>query len=153
MPPTTENNQIQSPEQKPLLRLIPLDDAVVLPNMGVTITVDVGDDERVVLVPRHENEFLEVGTIGEVSERVRLPGGADQRPVLAGDGDGASSARQADLLGDLSDRAHVDELVVVARDEHHSLVLPDVDRERDPHVGKHDGVIQRDQSQERLLLG
>src|SRR6516165_8668416 len=75
MPPTTENNQIQSPQHRPLLRLIPLDDTVVLPNMGVTITVDVGDDERVVLVPRHENEFLEVGTIGEVSERVRLPGG------------------------------------------------------------------------------
>ena len=27
------------------------------------------------LVPRHENEFLEVGTIAEVSEQVRLPGG------------------------------------------------------------------------------
>src|SRR6516225_3823043 len=77
MPPTLENNQIQSPEQKPLLRLIPLDDAVVLPNMGVTLTADVGDDERVVLVPRHEDEFLEVGTIGEVSERGRLPGGGD----------------------------------------------------------------------------
>src|SRR6516162_7105795 len=77
MPPTTENNQIQSPQQRPLLRLIPLDDTVVLPNMGVTITVDVGDDERVVLVPRHEDEFLEVGTIGEVSERGRLPGGGD----------------------------------------------------------------------------
>src|SRR5262249_17373207 len=42
-----------------------------------TLTVDVGEDERVVLVPRHENEFLEVGTIGEVSERGRLPGGGD----------------------------------------------------------------------------
>ncbi len=30
--------------------------------MGITLTVDVGEDERVVLVPRHENEFLEVGT-------------------------------------------------------------------------------------------
>src|SRR6516162_3506137 len=77
MPPTLENNQIQAPEQKPLLRLIPLDDTVVLPNMGVTVTVDVGNDERVVLVPRHEDEFLEVGTIGEVSERGRLPGGGD----------------------------------------------------------------------------
>jgi len=41
-----------------MLRLIPLEDTVVFPNMGVTLTVDVGDDERVVLVPRHENEFL-----------------------------------------------------------------------------------------------
>ena len=57
------------------LRLIPLDDTVVFPNMGITLTVDVGDDERVVLVPRHENEFLEVGTIAEVTEQIRLPGG------------------------------------------------------------------------------
>jgi ATP-dependent Lon protease len=61
------------PKQR--LRLIPLDDTVVFPNMGITLTVDVGDDERVVLVPRHENEFLEVGTIAEVSELIRLPGG------------------------------------------------------------------------------
>lgn len=58
-----------------MLRLIPLDDTVVMPSMGITLTVDVGDDERVVLVPRHEGEFLEVGTIAEVSDRVRLPGG------------------------------------------------------------------------------
>ncbi len=67
--------QIQPSEPKPLLRLIPLDDTIVFPNMGITLTVDVGEDERVVLVPRHENEFLEVGTIGEVSEQIRLPGG------------------------------------------------------------------------------
>jgi len=58
-----------------VLRLIPLDDTVVFPNMGITLTIDVGDDERVVLVPRHENEFLEVGTIAEVTEQIRLPGG------------------------------------------------------------------------------
>jgi ATP-dependent Lon protease len=57
------------------LRLIPLDDTVVFPNMGITLTVDVGDDERVVLVPRHEGEYLDVGIVAEVSERVRLPGG------------------------------------------------------------------------------
>ena len=27
------------------LRLIPLDDTVVFPNMGITLTVDVGDDD------------------------------------------------------------------------------------------------------------
>src|SRR6516165_1260282 len=77
MPPTTENNQIQSPQHRPGLRVIPLDDTVVLPSMAITLTVDVGDDERVALVPRHENELLEVGTIAEVTERVRLPGGGD----------------------------------------------------------------------------
>ncbi len=72
-----------SPESKPLLRLIPLDDTVVFPNMGITLTVDVGDDERVVLVPRHENEFLEVGTVAEVSERIRLPGGGHAVAISA----------------------------------------------------------------------
>src|SRR5579871_1158575 len=61
--------------RKSVLRLIPMDDTVVFPNMGITLTVEVEDDERVVLVPRHENEFLEVGTIAEVDDRVRLPGG------------------------------------------------------------------------------
>ena len=76
MPSPAENNQIQpSQRPKPLLRLIPLDDTVVFPSMSITLTVDVGDDERVVLVPRHEYEFVEVGVVAEVSERVRLPGG------------------------------------------------------------------------------
>ncbi len=75
MPSPANQHQIQPSAPKPLLRLIPLDDTVVFPNMGITLTIDVGDDERVVLVPRHENEFLEVGTIGEVSEQIRLPGG------------------------------------------------------------------------------
>ncbi len=58
-----------------LLRLIPLDDVVVFPNMGLTLAIDVDDEERVVLVPRHDNEYVKVGTVAEVSDRVRLPGG------------------------------------------------------------------------------
>ena len=57
------------------LLLIPLDDTVVFPNMNVTISADVGDEERVLLVPRHEGEYARVGTVAEVAERVRLPGG------------------------------------------------------------------------------
>ena len=34
------------------LLLVPLDDTVVFPNMSVTLTVDVGDEDRVLLVPR-----------------------------------------------------------------------------------------------------
>src|SRR5260370_7289601 len=78
MAPTTPSPSQDPKSQdrpKPVLRLIPLDDTVVFPSMGITLTVDVGDDERVVLVPRHENEFLDVGTIAEVSEQIRLPGG------------------------------------------------------------------------------
>ncbi|MEA2298872.1 MAG: ATP-dependent Lon protease [Solirubrobacteraceae bacterium] len=58
------------------LRLIPLEDTVVFPGMGITLTVAVGSDERVVLVPRHDGEFADVGIVAEVSERVRLPVGA-----------------------------------------------------------------------------
>jgi ATP-dependent Lon protease len=57
------------------LLLIPLEDNIVFPNMSVTLTVDVGDDERVFLVPVHEGEFAKVGTVAEVSGVMRLPGG------------------------------------------------------------------------------
>jgi ATP-dependent Lon protease len=75
MPSPSDKPTIQPSPPTPRMRLIPLDDTVVFPNMGITLTIDVGEDERVVLVPRHENEFLEVGTIAEVSEQIRLPGG------------------------------------------------------------------------------
>ncbi len=57
------------------LRLIPLDDTVVFPGMSITLTVAIGEDERVALVPRHESAFAEVGVIARVVDRVRLPGG------------------------------------------------------------------------------
>jgi ATP-dependent Lon protease len=59
------------------LLLVPIDDVVVFPGMSLTLAVDAGDEERVLLVPRHEQEFAAVGTVAEVSERVRLPGGAN----------------------------------------------------------------------------
>src|SRR3972149_5112747 len=55
--------------------LVPLDDLVVFPSMNVTLTVDVGDEERVLLVPKHEDEYAKVGTVAEVTDRIRLPGG------------------------------------------------------------------------------
>src|SRR3712207_1371337 len=57
------------------LLLVPLDDTVVFPGMTVTLAVDVGEEPRVLLVPRRENEFSDVGTVAEVVEKVRLPGG------------------------------------------------------------------------------
>src|SRR5438270_6734192 len=44
--------------------------------MTVTISAEVGDEERVLLVPRHEGDYASVGTVAEVGDRVRLPGGA-----------------------------------------------------------------------------
>src|SRR5436190_1678704 len=57
------------------LLLVPLDDVVVFPGMSLTLAIDAGDEERVLLVPRHEQEFAGVGTVAEVTDRVRLPGG------------------------------------------------------------------------------
>ncbi len=102
----SENTTIQSPEPGPRLRLIPLDDTVVFPNMGITLTIDVGDDERVVLVPRHENEFLEVGTIAEVSEKIRLPGGG-RAVSLSGEHRALIGAAETGPSGEL--RVEVDE--------------------------------------------
>src|SRR5580692_11293688 len=93
-------------ESKPRLRLIPLDDTVVFPNMGITLTVDVGEDESVVLVPRHENEFLEVGTIAEVSEQIRLPGGG-RAVAISGEHRALIGAAQTGPSGEL--RVEVDE--------------------------------------------
>jgi ATP-dependent Lon protease len=53
-----------------------LDDAVVFPGMSLTLAADAGEEERVLLVPRHEGEFASVGIVAEVADRVRLPGGA-----------------------------------------------------------------------------
>ena len=55
--------------------LIPLEDTVVFPNMTVTLPLDTGDDALVLLVPRHEGEYAKVGTVAEVVESGRLPGG------------------------------------------------------------------------------
>jgi ATP-dependent Lon protease len=74
--------------------------------MGITLTIDVGDDERVVLVPRHENEFLEVGTIAEVSEQLRLPGGG-HAVALSGEHRALIGAAQTGPEGEL--RVEVDE--------------------------------------------
>ena len=55
--------------------LIPLEDAVVFPNMSITLPIDVGDEQRVLLVPTHEGEYAKVGVVAEVTERARLPRG------------------------------------------------------------------------------
>jgi ATP-dependent Lon protease len=56
------------------LRIIPLDDTVVFPGMPITVTVDIGAEDRVLLVPKHENSYAKVGIVAEVAERVRLAG-------------------------------------------------------------------------------
>jgi len=56
------------------LRIIPLDEEVVFPGMPVTLSVNVGGDTHVLLVPRQDKTYANVGVVAEVSERVRLAG-------------------------------------------------------------------------------
>src|SRR5438046_7763334 len=88
------------------LLLVPLEDTVVFPNMNVTVPVDVGDEARVLLVPRHEGEYAKVGTVAEVAERVRLPGGVEA-VALVGLHRGIAGAAHTDPQGRL--RVEVEE--------------------------------------------
>src|SRR5215216_6273190 len=92
----------------PSLLLIPLDDTVVFPNMNVTLTVDTEGEERVLLVPRHDNEYAAVGTVAEVLETVRLPGGV-RAVALNGLHRAVIGAASSDAAGQL--RAEVEEIV------------------------------------------
>src|SRR4051812_31294307 len=75
--------------------------------MSATLTIDVGDDEdRVLLVPRHEGEFASVGTVAEVVDRVRLPGGA-RAVELMGLHRGIAGAARTGASGEL--RVQVEE--------------------------------------------
>jgi len=88
------------------LLLIPLEDSVVFPHMTVTLTVDTAGEERVLLVPNHENEYASVGTVAEVVESVRLPGGG-RAVVLNGLHRGVLGAAESDSRGRL--RVEVEE--------------------------------------------
>ncbi len=82
------------------LLLIPLDDTVVFPTMDVTLPVDTADEERVLLVPRHDGEYAKVGTIAQVGESVRLPGGG-RAAQLSGVSRGVVGAGSSDAQGRL----------------------------------------------------
>src|SRR3954449_5390088 len=82
------------------LLLIPLDDTVVFPTMDVTLPVDTGDEDHVLLIPRHEGEYASVGTIARVADRVRLPGGG-RGATFEGVARGVAGAAQNDPIGNL----------------------------------------------------
>src|SRR6266511_1331336 len=97
------------------LLLVPLDDAVVFPGMTVTLALDLPEEERVLLVPRTDGEFASVGTVAEIVERMRVPGGGSA-VVLQGLHRGIPGAAQTDSAGTLRVEVtpHLDE---DARDE------------------------------------
>src|SRR4051795_2671482 len=59
------------------LPLIPIEDSVVFPGMTATLAIDVGDADRVFLVPRHGAELGSVGTVAQVADRMKIPGGIE----------------------------------------------------------------------------
>src|ERR1700744_912802 len=63
-------------------RLVPLDDAIVFPTVTATLPIDVGEDERVFLIPRRDGEFGRVGVIAEVVEHGRSRRGAPVATVV-----------------------------------------------------------------------
>ena len=82
------------------LRLVDLDETVAFPSMTVTLPVDVGDDARVFLVPRHGADYAAVGVVAEVVKQMRLPGGG-QAAVLTGLYRGVAGAARSDPAGHL----------------------------------------------------
>jgi ATP-dependent Lon protease len=82
------------------LLLVPLDDAIVFPGMTATLAIDAADEQRVLLVPRTDGEFATVGTVAEVHEHLRIPGGGNA-VVLQGLHRGVPGAAQTDSAGKL----------------------------------------------------
>jgi ATP-dependent Lon protease len=82
------------------LLLVALDDVVVFPNMNVTLPVEVGDEERVLLVPKRDGAYASVGTVAVVTDRVRLPGGGSA-VALEGLHRGLAGAAETDVQGRL----------------------------------------------------
>ena len=82
------------------LPLIPLDDVVVFPGMNLTLAIDAGAEDEVLLVPRTGDEFAAVGTVAEVHDRLELPGGASA-VTLEGVRRGVAGAARTDLDGTL----------------------------------------------------
>jgi len=64
------------------LLLVPLDEAIVFPSVTATLSIDVGDEEQVFLLPRREGEFARVGVIADVVERGQSPRGETVATVV-----------------------------------------------------------------------
>ncbi len=82
------------------LLLVPLDDVLIFPGMTATLALDLGEEDRVLLVPRTDGEFASVGVVAEVLERMRVPGGG-QAVTVQGLHRGTPENARTDGAGDL----------------------------------------------------
>src|SRR5690349_5882075 len=85
-------------------RLVPLDDAIVFPTVTATLPIDVGEDERVFLIPRRDGEYGRVGVVAEVVEHGTSRRGVPVATVV-GLHRGIAGAAQA---GEDTDALHVE---------------------------------------------
>jgi ATP-dependent Lon protease len=92
------------------LKLISLDDNIVFPGMPVTLSANVGNEKRVLLMPKRGSDYAKVGVVAEVSERVKLPG-RGFAVSLVGLHRGIPGAAQTDRDGQL--RVDVEEVTDV----------------------------------------
>ena len=113
-------------------------------------------DERAVLALQLAGpavDGLGVGSILDLDVQLARPkgrggvGGAGDAAVQAGQHDRVPAAGQAHVLADVGDGADVRELVLVARDEQDTLLVADVDRQRQRHRREDDDVLEGDQQQ------
>jgi ATP-dependent Lon protease len=82
------------------LLLVPLDDSIVFPGMTVTLALDLGEESRVLLVPRTNGEFAAVGTVAEVVDQIQLPGGV-RAVTVEGSARATAGAAHTDSGGNL----------------------------------------------------
>jgi ATP-dependent Lon protease len=87
-------------ENQENLILVPLEDSILFPGMTATVAVETGEEQRVLLVPRTDGEFASVGTVADVVERMRIPGGGSAA-VLEGVARGVPGAAHTDTSGTL----------------------------------------------------
>ncbi len=110
------------------LLLIPLDDSILFPGMSATIAADVGDAERVFVLPRTGGEYGRVGTVAEVAEKGRLPGGVDVVTLtglhrgVAGVGDAEADGRLTIDVDEVEDAVPTDERVRGLEREYRAVV-------------------------------
>jgi ATP-dependent Lon protease len=102
--------------------LIPLDDALVFPGVSATLSMDVGEEDRVFLLPEHEGEYGRVGVVAEVVERGRSRRGSPAATVV-GLHRGLAGAAIAGEDGDGSLRIEVQEVHDGHPDDEHTQEL------------------------------
>src|ERR1700710_1827239 len=103
-------------------RLVPLDDAIVFPTVTATLPIDVGEDERVFLIPRHDGEYGRVGVVAEVVEHGTSRRGGPVATVV-GLHRGLAGAAQAGEGDDEHLRGAVQEIRDGPPDDEHTVEL------------------------------